>query len=109
MRHLREAGAQSVRYHRIPPLDAGETEKEVGELLDFVEEVRFYHLGAFVFSPEEGTPAAVDAVARIGAGEAVSSAASISGGLITMSVTVPGAMPAASRAIHPSRSLDALT
>ena len=30
----------------------GETDAEFAELLDFVREVRFYALGAFVFSPE---------------------------------------------------------
>ncbi|PLX41581.1 MAG: 30S ribosomal protein S12 methylthiotransferase RimO [Deltaproteobacteria bacterium] len=36
----------------------GESEKEFQALLDFVEETRFNHLGAFAYSPEEGTPAA---------------------------------------------------
>lgn len=36
----------------------GETQKEYDELLDFVCETRFDHLGVFVFSPEEGTKAA---------------------------------------------------
>lgn len=36
----------------------GETEKDFEELLAFVEETRFERLGAFVYSPEEGTPAA---------------------------------------------------
>lgn len=36
----------------------GETQAEFDELLDFVCETRFEHLGAFTFSPEEGTPAA---------------------------------------------------
>lgn len=36
----------------------GETEEEFGALMDFVSKVRFNHLGAFVYSPEEGTPAA---------------------------------------------------
>lgn len=36
----------------------GETEKDFGELLDFVEETRFERLGAFTYSREEGTPAA---------------------------------------------------
>ena len=35
----------------------GEKEKQFNALLDFVKEVRFDHLGAFMFSPEEGTPA----------------------------------------------------
>ena len=36
----------------------GETEEEFEELMDFVEETRFDRLGAFAFSPEEGTVAA---------------------------------------------------
>jgi ribosomal protein S12 methylthiotransferase len=35
----------------------GEGEREFNALLDFVEEIRFDHLGAFKYSPEEGTPA----------------------------------------------------
>jgi ribosomal protein S12 methylthiotransferase len=36
----------------------GEGEKEFNALMDFVEETRFDNLGAFKYSPEEGTPAA---------------------------------------------------
>ena len=36
----------------------GETEEEFERLLDFVREVRFDRVGAFAYSPEEGTPAA---------------------------------------------------
>jgi ribosomal protein S12 methylthiotransferase len=35
----------------------GEGEKEFNELLRFVKETRFDHLGAFKYSPEDGTPA----------------------------------------------------
>lgn len=35
----------------------GETEEEFEELLRFVEETRFDRMGAFAFSPEDGTPA----------------------------------------------------
>lgn len=35
----------------------GETDEEFDELLDFVCEMRFEHMGVFVFSPEEGTQA----------------------------------------------------
>jgi ribosomal protein S12 methylthiotransferase len=35
----------------------GERESQFKALLDFVEEVQFDHLGAFKYSPEEGTPA----------------------------------------------------
>ena len=36
----------------------GEGEAEFMELLDFLKETRMERVGAFVFSPEEGTPAA---------------------------------------------------
>ena len=36
----------------------GETEDQFRELLDFVRETEFDRLGAFAYSPEEGTPAA---------------------------------------------------
>jgi len=36
----------------------GEGEREFQELLNFITEVEFDHLGVFPFSPEEGTPAA---------------------------------------------------
>jgi ribosomal protein S12 methylthiotransferase len=35
----------------------GETEAHFQQLCNFVKETRFDHLGAFVYSPEEGTPA----------------------------------------------------
>jgi ribosomal protein S12 methylthiotransferase len=35
----------------------GETEREFQELLRFVEEQRFDHIGAFTYSPQPGTPA----------------------------------------------------
>jgi ribosomal protein S12 methylthiotransferase len=35
----------------------GEEESQFKRLLDFVEEIQFDHLGAFKYSPEEGTPA----------------------------------------------------
>ncbi len=37
----------------------GEGEREFENLLSFIEETRFDHLGVFRYSPEEGTPAAV--------------------------------------------------
>ncbi|MGE0135920.1 MAG: 30S ribosomal protein S12 methylthiotransferase RimO, partial [Dehalococcoidia bacterium] len=39
----------------------GETEREFRELLAFVEEQRFDHIGAFTYSPQPGTPAAAEA------------------------------------------------
>jgi ribosomal protein S12 methylthiotransferase len=35
----------------------GETDQDFEELLNFVKEVKFERLGAFIFSKEEGTPA----------------------------------------------------
>ena len=35
----------------------GETEKQFETLVEVLEEVRFEHLGVFLYSPEEGTPA----------------------------------------------------
>ncbi|MDD5646866.1 MAG: 30S ribosomal protein S12 methylthiotransferase RimO [Candidatus Bipolaricaulis sp.] len=37
----------------------GETEEQFSELLDLVRELSFDHLGAFAYSPEDGTPAAL--------------------------------------------------
>ena len=37
----------------------GETEEDINNLLEFMEEVKFDHLGAFTYSQEEGTPAAL--------------------------------------------------
>jgi ribosomal protein S12 methylthiotransferase len=36
----------------------GETEAEFEEMLEFVEEIRFDHVGVFTYSPQESTPAA---------------------------------------------------
>ena len=36
----------------------GETQHEFEELLDFVQEVRFDHVGVFTYSPQDGTPSA---------------------------------------------------
>ena len=35
----------------------GETEEDVDNLISFMNEVKFDHLGSFTYSPEEGTPA----------------------------------------------------
>ncbi|MBI4834501.1 MAG: 30S ribosomal protein S12 methylthiotransferase RimO [Planctomycetes bacterium] len=35
----------------------GETEKDFNELMDFLNKAKFERLGAFIYSPEEGTPA----------------------------------------------------
>jgi len=49
-----EAGIRTAVIVGFP----GEREEDFSLLLDFIREARFDHLGAFVFSPEEGTPAA---------------------------------------------------
>ena len=38
---------------------AGETEEDFNTLCDFVKEIKFDHLGAFTYSPEEGTAGAL--------------------------------------------------
>lgn len=48
-----EAGLRTTVMVGYP----GESEEEFEELVSFVEEARFDWMGAFVFSPEEGTPA----------------------------------------------------
>ena len=35
----------------------GETDAEFQTLLDFLDEIQFDHVGMFIYSPEEGTPA----------------------------------------------------
>lgn len=35
----------------------GETDEDFNDLLDFIKEMRFDHLGAFIYNREEGTPA----------------------------------------------------
>ena len=35
----------------------GETSKDFKDLLDFVSEAKFFHMGAFMYSKEENTPA----------------------------------------------------
>ncbi len=49
-----EAGIRTAVIVGFP----GETEEDFDLLLEFIKEARFDHLGAFIFSPEEGTPAA---------------------------------------------------
>ena len=68
----RRGNSQTIRKHleqarRIIPELAlrtslivgfpGETQKKFKTLLSFVEDIRFDHLGVFIYSPEEGTPA----------------------------------------------------
>jgi ribosomal protein S12 methylthiotransferase len=72
-RMLRPANLESVRRMIASLRDAmpdialrtslitgfpGETETEFTEMLDFVEEIRFDHVGVFTYSPQDGTPSA---------------------------------------------------
>jgi ribosomal protein S12 methylthiotransferase len=54
---LREAIPSMVLRTTFMTGFPGETEKECGELLDFIRTSRFDHIGIFPFSPEEGTRA----------------------------------------------------
>lgn len=47
----------------------GEKEEHFNHLVDFVQQARFDHLGAFVYSPEDGTPGA-ELAERVPAGKA---------------------------------------
>ncbi len=53
-RHIPDAAFRTTMMVGYP----GETEEDFRALLEFVEEARFDWMGAFVFSCEEGTPAA---------------------------------------------------
>jgi len=55
---LREAMPETALRTSLIVGFPGETESEFEELLDFVREVRFDHLGVFTYSPQERTPAA---------------------------------------------------
>lgn len=55
--HIREAMPDAVLRTTFIVGFPGETDAEFEELLDFVEEQRFEHLGAFTYSPQAGTPA----------------------------------------------------
>ncbi len=55
--HIREAMPNAVLRTTFIVGFPGETDAEFEELLDFVEEQRFEHLGAFTYSPQAGTPA----------------------------------------------------
>jgi ribosomal protein S12 methylthiotransferase len=59
IRRIRRTWPQSALRTTVMVGFPGEGEREFQELLDFVREVEFEHLGVFRYSPEEGTPAAV--------------------------------------------------
>lgn len=57
-RLIREALPQAALRTAVMVGFPGETEDHFQALLDLVQEVRFDHLGVFLYSPEEGAPAA---------------------------------------------------
>ena len=57
--HIREAMPDAVLRTTFIVGFPGETDEEFQELLDFIEEQRFEHVGAFTYSPQVGTPAGV--------------------------------------------------
>jgi ribosomal protein S12 methylthiotransferase len=59
VRRIRRTWPRSALRTTVMVGFPGEGDGEFQELLDFVREVEFEHLGVFRYSPEEGTPAAV--------------------------------------------------
>jgi len=57
-RLIREVLPQAALRTSVMVGFPGETEDHFQALLDLVQEVRFHHLGVFLYSPEEGAPAA---------------------------------------------------
>ncbi len=57
-RRIREALPQAALRTTVLVGFPGETEEEFETLLQLVQEMRFDHLGVFLYEPEEGTPAA---------------------------------------------------
>ena len=55
---IRQAMPQVILRSTVMTGFPGESEADFQALLDFVKAIRFDRLGCFVFSPEEGTPAA---------------------------------------------------
>jgi ribosomal protein S12 methylthiotransferase len=58
IRRCREAMPDLVLRTTVLTGFPGETDQHFAELVQFVKEIRFNHLGCFIFSAEEGTPAA---------------------------------------------------
>lgn len=54
---IREAIPHAIIRTTVMVGFPGETDEDYQALLDFIKEVRFSHLGCFIFSPEEGTRA----------------------------------------------------
>jgi len=55
--HIKEAYPNLILRTTMLTGFPGETEDDFQELCEFIQEIRFDRLGAFSFSPEEGTPA----------------------------------------------------
>lgn len=53
--HIREVVPNAILRTTLIVGFPGETEKDFQELVDFVKEIRFDHLGVFPYSPEDGT------------------------------------------------------
>jgi ribosomal protein S12 methylthiotransferase len=58
VRRIRQALPHAALRSTVMVGFPGETEEEFEALLEFVAEVRFTHLGVFLYEPEDGTPAA---------------------------------------------------
>jgi ribosomal protein S12 methylthiotransferase len=58
VRHIREILSQATLRTTVMTGFPGETEEHFQALCDLIEEVRFDHLGVFLYCPEAGTPAA---------------------------------------------------
>ncbi len=58
IRRIRDCSAENIIRTTFIAGLPGETEEDFDELLEFIEEIEFDRLGAFGYSPEEGTAAA---------------------------------------------------
>lgn len=58
VQRIRELAPEAILRTSLLVGHPGEGEAEFNELMDFVEQTRFDHLGVFAFSPEPGTAAA---------------------------------------------------
>lgn len=59
MRYIRNASDRFILRTTVMLGFPGETEEQFGRLAEFMKEYPFDRVGAFTYSPEEGTPAAV--------------------------------------------------
>ncbi len=56
LKYIRKENPLAVLRTTVMVGFPGETEEDFDSLMDFIERVKFDRLGAFIFSPEEGTP-----------------------------------------------------